>query len=77
MRYLQFVIGIILVFKGVRDCIALPAAITALHVGSAHSAGEATGLVVGSLAVLVGGVALVLHGWRAKRTDAVGAAVAS
>lgn len=72
MRYLQFVIGIILVIKGVCDCIALPSAITALHVGSAYSAGEATGLVVGSLAVLIGGVVIVLHSWRARRIAAVG-----
>lgn len=67
MRSMQFIIGIILVVKGIGDCFALPAAISALHVGSAYSAGEATGLVVGTLAVLAGGVMLALHTWRARK----------
>jgi hypothetical protein len=74
MRYLQLVTGIVLVIKGVHECVVLPAAIAALRVGSAYSAGEATGLAIGALAVLVGGVTLVLHGWRAKRTVAAGPA---
>lgn len=73
MRYMQCAIGVIFVIKGIRECIALPTAIAALHMGSAYSAGEAAGLVAGAPAVLVGGVALCVHDRRARRAVAVGA----
>lgn len=73
MRHVQLVIGVILVIKGISDCIALPAALSALQLGTAYSAGEATGLVIGAMAVLAGGVILVLKNWRAPRTIETGA----
>jgi len=67
MRYMQFVIGVILLIKGIKEVIALPAAASSIHVGSAYTAGEMTGLVVGTLAVVVGGGVLVTRGWREMR----------
>lgn len=76
MRYVQLVMGLILVVKGVKECITLPAAISALQIGSPYPAGEAVGLVVGTLALLFGGAILVAQGWRAKRAVIVDAPVA-
>jgi hypothetical protein len=76
MRYVRFVIGFILVVKGVKDCIALPAAISGLQIGASYSAGEATGLIVGTLALLAGGAILVMQGWRARRAVIVDAPAA-
>jgi hypothetical protein len=72
MRYLQLVAGTLFVIKGICKCIALPSALAALHVDSAYSAGEATGLVIGALGILAGGVALISHGRRAGRPVAAG-----
>ena len=69
MRYLQVFIGLILLAKGVKECVALPAALSALNVTSAYSAGEATGLVIGTLAVLAGGLVLLAHSWRGRSSS--------
>lgn len=70
MRYLQCLLGIILIFKGIKECIALPAGIAALHVGSAYTAGEAAGLVIGTLALLAGGLIFLVYSWRGFRGTA-------
>lgn len=70
MRVVQVLIGIILLIEGTKGCIALPAALSALHVSSAYSAGEATGLVLGAFAMLAGGVLLLVHGWSGRRSSA-------
>lgn len=81
MRYARIVVGILLIAKGVIDCIRLPAALAAAHAHSAlavghvgigflagetagRAAGIETGLVVGALVVLIGGVLLVAGAWR-------------
>lgn len=67
MRYLQVFIGLILLADGVKECMALPAALSALHVASAYSAGEAAGLIIGILAVLAGGVVLLARSCPGRR----------
>lgn len=68
MRYVLILLGILLVLKGLHECIELARALAPLlHAHSAYAAGKAAGGIVGTLAVLAGGVALIAQGWRAKR----------
>ncbi len=90
MRYVKMIVGILLVAKGVIDCIRLPAvlasahshaSLAAGHVASGFAAGEAAGrvagfragAVIGALAVLVGGVLLVVDAWRRRQGAAANA----
>lgn len=68
MRYVMFFLGAILILKGLHECIALPRALAPmLHAHSAYAIGKAVGSVVGTLAVLAGGGALIAQAWWGKR----------
>jgi hypothetical protein len=69
MRYAKIIIGVILLIKGIKAVIALPAAISAVHAvagtpayTAGHTAGVMVGLVIGPLAVLIGGAILLANG---------------
>lgn len=67
MRYLQIVIGLIVLSRGIASGVALPARLSALHLDSAYAAGQATGMTVVPLALLAGGVLLIVQGWSRRR----------
>lgn len=74
MRYAKLIIGIVLLIKGIKAAFALPASLSAVHVpagaagfASAYAAGEAAGLVIGTLAILAGGVILFASGLVHRR----------
>ncbi len=84
MRYVKIVVGLLLIAKGVVDFTRLPGALAATHAHSAlavghvstgflagEAAGVETGLVVGALAVLIGGVLLVASAWRRGQSSLV------
>lgn len=72
MRYVKLIIGLLLVAKGVADCIHLPAALAAAHThgalqtghaSSAFLAGEAAGRVLGvEMHLAVGALAVLIGG---------------
>lgn len=71
MRYVKLIVGILLVAKGVTDCIRLPAALAAAdthgaplagHASSGFFAGETAGRALGAQAGLVVGAVVVLIG---------------
>jgi hypothetical protein len=71
MRYAKIIVGLILIAKGVADCIRLPVALTAAHAhggllaGHAESgltAGEAAGRILGFEIGIVAGALVILIG---------------
>ena len=70
MRYAQVVLGILLVLKGIRECMILPKALWALHATSLAGAGRGAGMLIGTLSVLAGGLLLLFCAWRGRRVAA-------
>lgn len=65
--FLEFVVGVILLLKGLRGCLHLPSVLATAHWGSVWSAGHLAITLIGTLATLVGGGLLVAHAWRRMR----------
>lgn len=71
MRYVLFFLGAILILKGLHECVALPRALAPLlHAHSAYAAGKVVGSIVGTLAALAGGGALIAQAWGKRRGGA-------